>query len=589
MSDAAASGPTGRACAQGLRRRLTAVLAADVAGYSRLMAEDERATLDALKTLRRERFMPAISAAGGRVVKLMGDGALVALPSANAAVEAALAIQRAAAAAPGAPRLRIGVHLGDVILEGADLYGDGVNVAARLEALAPPGGLCISGLVQACLTPVLAAEFSDSGERALKNIARPVPVFTWPSGAAPALGDDPDLPEAGGGGGAVALLAFEDLTGDPALRHLAAGLDEDLAPVLAGLDELRLVAAPAGLGAGVGAARLGRELGAGWLLAGAARASGGRARVTARLIDCAADRTVWARRFDGTLDDVFAFQDAIVEEIAAAVQVAVSDGEQAALWRREAGDPEAYRHFLAGRAAYKDYGRASNLAARERFARAVEIAPRFAAALVGLARTHVEDASFGWTETPAESLEAARALLERAFAVAPEHALAHAETAHRLIVAGELDAALEHAGRAVRAAPGFGDAFHVRASVLLAMGRFDEAVHDVRAALRRTPAAPDFYFVTLADAHLGAGRWREALGVARRVLRRRPRWLTMRGAAVVALAALGESAEARRAAAEIRALSPRFTAERWRRVQLNAARPDMPALAARLVEAGLPA
>jgi class 3 adenylate cyclase/tetratricopeptide (TPR) repeat protein len=567
-----------------MKRNLCAIFAADIVGYSGLMAEDEAKTLAALKLIRDATLDPTITQHGGRIVKLMGDGVLGLLPSASDAVEAALAIQRTLAEKAGQPKLRIGVNLGDVVDDGVDVYGDAVNVAARLESIAPPGGVCISTLVHTCLPADLAGEFIDGGSHRFKNIPRPIGVFSWPSGAALAPGEDIDTP---GRPATVAMLQFEDLTGEPSRNHLAVGLNDDLLAVLCNVDEINLITSMPPK-EGCSPARIGRELGVDWVLRGSVRAADNHIRVGAQLIECATERTVWARRFEGDISEVFSIQDAIVEEIAATIQVTLADGEQAMVWRAEAGDTSAYQYFLEARASYKEYRRAGIGRARELYQKALDINPCFPAALVGLARTHIEDFCWGWSADPAASCTEARKLLDRALEIAPNHALACSEMAHLLMAGERFNEGLDWAMRATQLAPTLGDAYHVCATLLNCVGRPEDALHYSRQAIQRTPSSPDFYFVTMSEAYIGMRRWRESLALARRILARRPDWLMNRATIVIALSALGQTVEAQREADAIRARSPRFSASRWRRRMFYSEREDMPELQAMLIEAGLP-
>ncbi len=566
-------------------RRLTAIVAADIVGYSQLMSENESAALSLVQQHRAEVFDPEVARHGGRIVKLMGDGTLVEFGSVVDAAGAALSIQRRMAEAGGPIRLRFGINLGDVIDEGSDIYGDGVNIAARLEAIAPAGGICVSAPVRECLTQDVAAEFADAGSHRFKNIARAVGVYSWPTGAALSPGEEGELPQSTA---IVAALPFDDLTGDPALKHLAAGFDEDLLAMLSSLDEVKLVTAPPAMREG-SLAQAGRRLGADWILRGSVRAAGNQVRTGVQLIQCAADRIVWARRFDGDLADLFAFQDSVVEDIASTLQVTVTDGEQALVWRAEAGSPRAYMHFLSGRASYKEYRRSAIRRARESYQQAIDASPRFAAAIVSLARTHIEDATWGWSGDKAASCEKARKLLEGAFAIEPDHALACAEMAHLLMVEKEFDAGLDWALRATRLAPTLGDAYHGSAALLNCVGRFEDALHYSREAIRRTPAAPDFYFVAMNDAYIGLGRWRQSATLSRKILARRPDWLMNRVLLVIALMGLDQRRDSAREVDEIRRRSPQFSVAEWRRLLFFPDRQDIPALEKKLIDAGLPA
>lgn len=563
-------------------RRLTVIAASDIVGYSRLMSADEVGTLAAVRRHRSELFDPVIARHGGRVVKLMGDGALVEFVAVTDAVEAMIAIQRGLAEAGGPIRLRVGINLGDVIGDGEDIYGDGVNVAARLEAIAPSGGIAVSALVHQCLPGELAAEFAEAGLQRVKNIPHPVAVHSWPSGAILAAGEAGEIPRRAA---SVAALPFEELTAESAGPRLAAGISEDLTTELSQIDEVTLVTVPAEIASG--GARAGRALGVDWLLRGAVRVAGARARANVQLVDCAADKTVWAKRFEGTTEDPFAFTDAVVDESVVTLQVMIADGDQALVWRAESGGGDAYQSFLAGRASYKQYRRSGIMRAREHYETALALNPDFPAALVGLARTHIEDVTWRWSTDREVSRRTAHELLDRALTIAPDHALAFSERAHLSMVEGAFEAGLDWATRATQRAPTLADAHHVRAVLLNCVGRYEEALHSLREAIGHAPAFPDFYLVAMADALLGLRRWADVAAVCRQILARRPDWLMSRAALAIALVGLGQRAEAEREAAIIRERSMRFTATTWRSLAYFPDRADMPELQSMLMTAGL--
>ena len=302
-----------------MARRLAAILAADVVGYSKLMAEDEAGTLAALKAHRADLFDPETAKRGGRIVKLMGDGVLVEFPSVVDAVECALAIQQALAGEGGKIRLRIGINLGDVIIDGEDIYGDGVNVAARLEALAEPGGVAISGMVHEGLGNRLEVDFSDTGEHQVKNIARPIRVFRWSPTAvtssklkARPLSEKPS----------IAVLPFNNMSGDPEQEYFSDGIAEDIITALSHYRELFVIARNTTFtykGKALKVDQVCRELGARYLLEGSVRKAGNRVRVSAQFIDGETGAHLWAQRFDRDLDNIFAVQDEITQAIVAAV------------------------------------------------------------------------------------------------------------------------------------------------------------------------------------------------------------------------------------------------------------------------------
>ncbi len=305
-----------------MNRRLAAVLQADVVGYSRLMEADEAGTLAALKRRRRDVLQPVLREHGGRIVKFMGDGMLVEFASAVAAVRAALALQSGMAAAaddagPGAMRLRIGVNLGDVIGEGGDIYGEGVNIAARLEALAEPGGICIAANMFEEVRGKVAASFEDLGEQSVKNLSRPIrayrvrPVRDGEEPPTPAALPLPDRPS-------LAVLPFINMSGDAEQDYFADGVVEDIITELARLPWLFVIARNSSFtykGRAVDVKQVGRELGVRYVLEGSVRRAGSRVRITGQLIDAASGTHLWADRFDGELADVFDLQDRVTASV----------------------------------------------------------------------------------------------------------------------------------------------------------------------------------------------------------------------------------------------------------------------------------
>jgi adenylate cyclase len=312
-------------------RRLAAILAADVAGYSRLMGADEEGTLERLKALRRELLDPKIADHHGRIVKTTGDGLLVEFASVVDAVRCAVEMQHSmpewntSAAADNRIELRIGINLGDVIVEGDDLYGDGVNIAARIEALADPGGVFVSNTVHDHVRDRLPFVFEDLGEQQVKNIARPVRVYRVrdPGGAtrspaAPAL-PLPDKPS-------IAVLPFANLSGDPEQEYFADGMVEEILTPLSRIRWLFVIARDSSFtykGQRIDVKQVGRELGVRYVLEGSVRKAGGRVRITAQLIDAATGTHLWADRFDGSLEDVFELQDKVASSVAGIIEPAL--------------------------------------------------------------------------------------------------------------------------------------------------------------------------------------------------------------------------------------------------------------------------
>jgi adenylate cyclase len=341
------------------QRRLAAIVSADVAGYSRLMGRDETGTLAALKALRQEVVDPTIAAHGGRIVKTTGDGLLLEFPSVVNAVRCSIEVQAAMAdrttgiAEDRRIAFRIGINIGDIIAEGDDIFGDGVNVAARLQEIAPPGGICISSRVHEDVRDRLDTAFDDGGSQTLKNIARPVQVWRWlpgpmgtPEQAPPPTALPlPDKPS-------IAVLPFQNMSGDPEQEYFVDGLVEDIITALSRFKSLFVIARNSSFaykGKSPDIREVGRELGVRYVLEGSVRRAGGRARVTAQLIEAATGAHIWAERYDRSLEDVFAVQEELTEAIVIAIAPEIESTEKTAVMRRPSANPTAYE--LATRAA----------------------------------------------------------------------------------------------------------------------------------------------------------------------------------------------------------------------------------------------
>src|SRR5437763_1056298 len=354
-------------------RRLAAIVAADVAGYSRLMGLDEVGTA---RALREHRMVTdaLVAKHGGRLVKSTGDGVLLEFPSVVDAVECAVAVQAVMAQRnEGVPvdrrmLFRIGVNLGDILIEGDDILGDGVNVAARLEGIAQPGGICVSASAYDQVRDKVEVEFADVGEQRLKNIDRPVRVYAarlthhFGTGApvAPSSALDTKEPLSLPDKPSIAVLPFQNMSGDPEQEYFVDGIAEDVLTTLSKIPELMVIARNSSFafkGQTKDMREIGRALGARYVLEGSVRKAGNRVRLTAQLIDSTDGSHRWADRFDGGLDDVFDLQDRITQDIVAALEVQLTGDEQARVWRKRSGSPLVYDYFLKGRNLYKNFAK----------------------------------------------------------------------------------------------------------------------------------------------------------------------------------------------------------------------------------------
>ena len=569
-----------------MERRLAAILAIDMVGYSRLMETDESGTIARQKAHRENFIDPQIDRYTGRIVKTTGDGLLAEFPSVVDAVDCALAFQSALSdeeqniSEEQRILYRAGINLGDIVIDGEDILGDGVNVAARLEAIAPPGGLCVSDMVRQNLRGAVGESFEDIGEQSLKNIERKILVWRWPADDAgqtspsrrSTVARKEELPPA------IEVKPFEILSPDPDHLYYAEGFADDIATAVSKLDTLRVISA--GIDEGASAAH--------YRIEGGIRVSGPRIRCNVQLLDTTDGQHLWAEKFDGLVEEIFDFQDRITDEVVAGLEVELTEGEQSKLWRRESGDRLAYEDFLKGRAAYKEYSRSGSARARAAYESALNRSPTFHSAATALARTHIEDATFGWSADRDESLREARRLLDGVFAIDPHHSWAHADLSHILMVEREFSTARLEAELAVALDPNSADAHQCLAHVLVCLELPEEALRSARRSISLNPGTPEFYLMGLAEAFFALKRYEEAFAVSEQIIVKRPAWITARVLSILALQGLGKEAEAREAVHGVLEISPNFTAGRWHRIIFYPERPDVPDLIERLVSVGLP-
>ncbi len=451
---------------QRVQRRLAAILAADVVGYSRLIEADEEGTRARLRSLHAELIDPRIAADGGRIVKTTGDGILAEFPSAIDAVRNALALQGAMrgrnADLPEATRIeiRVGINVGDVIVEGDDVHGDGVNVAARLEGLCAPGEVYVSGTVYDQAAGKLAASFVDLGEQTVKNIAKPVRLYRAhlesdsdqapePQATHPRPPDKPS----------IAVLPFDNMSGDPEQEYFSDGMAEDLITDISKISGLFVIARNSSFafkGQAIDVKEIAGKLGVKHILEGSVRKMGAKLRVNAQLIDAASGGHVWAERYDGDMADIFEFQDSIREQIVAALQVSLTPTDKALTERKPTDSVEAYDLFLKGRASYYRYTPENLLEARKCLEKAIEIDPNFADAYGYLSYCHF----FGWSQMSADfddNLDRANELAEKGVALDNASAIALTRLGWIQTFLRRYDQAIANLEKAVELAPNNGD------------------------------------------------------------------------------------------------------------------------------------
>jgi len=582
-----------------VERRLTAILAADVAGYSRLIGADEEGTLAQLKAFRKTLVDPTIAKHRGRIVKTTGDGMLVEFASAVDAARCAVEVQRGMAdentEIPQAKRIefRIGIHLGDIIIDDNDIFGDGVNIAARLESIAVPGGISISRAVHDQVRDRINVCFDDKGEIALKNIARPVQVFAI-SGAKeskttvspeskPALAL-PDKPS-------IAVLPFTNMSGDPEQDYFADGIAEDVLTTLSKIQELLVIDRNSSFvfkGQARDIREIGRMLGARYVLEGSVRKAGNRVRLAAQLIDSLNCGHVWADRFEGVLDDVFELQDRITQDIVAALEVRLTFGEEVRVWRKRSGSPLVYEHFLKGRTLYVNFAKHTHAQARSEFERALAINPVYTPALSLLGFTLTDQARFGWEKDEATTYEAAQQCAARALAVDPDSGDAYVALGYTRLFQRRHDEALAAGEKAIALSPNGAGAYHMAAMFHGYAGDFRKAAEYEKQAQRLSPLSRNESTVDEARARFHLGDLVAARDIASRVLLERPRWLTAQAVLTAALWNLGSEEEARGTVRKMLANHPNLTASRWAQGLPYRRQTDLHALVTPLRLAGLP-
>jgi len=547
-------------------RRLAAILAADVAGYSRLIGADESGTLERLKAVRRELLDPKIAEHRGRLVKTTGDGLLVEFASVVDALRCAVEVQREMTARDaGVPpdsriEFRIGINMGDIVVEDGDIFGDGVNVAARLEALAEPGGICVAARVQEDAAGKLDLAFADIGEQQLKNIARPVRAYRVVTAARPAMpqpSSGPALPDKP----SIAVLPFANMSSDPEQEFLADGIAEDVITALSRYPSLFVIARNSSFtykGRAVDVKQVGRELGVRYVLEGSLRKSGDRIRVTAQCVEAETGKHVWAERYDRDLADIFAVQDEITEAATIAIAPAIADAERQRAMRRPPANLDAWAAYQRGLWHLGQANKDDNVLSQQFFRQAIDLDPNFAGGYSGLSTAYILAVTQFQTRPIAELQELAAPLARRAVALDNTDAEARACLAVVLMTRGDFDAVQIEADRALAASPNLAHAHGVRGVGLMLAGEREEGIRALLNCIRLDPLDP---LVSLRLSQVALGHYSRdyeaAVEVAKRVIQSYPDFPTSYRTLAAALAQLGRLDEAEDALAKALALAPR--------------------------------
>ena len=516
-------------------RRLAAILAADIAGYSALMGADEERTVVALKN-HQAAVLPMIAEHDGRIIDSAGDGVLAEFASVLNAVRCAIAIQesieqRNAGVVPAkAMRLRIGINLGDVLFDESRIYGDAINIAARLEAIAEPGGIAISAKVYEEIRGKVEASFHDLGEKNFKNIARPVHAY-----AVKGVSSRPDqkftaislaLPDKP----SIVVLPFTSMSGDPEREHFADGITEDITTALSRLRWLFVIARNSAFtykGKAVDVRQVARDLGVRYLLEGSVRASGQRIRVTGQLIDAEAGKHIWAEKYDRGLEDVFSVQDEITEQVVAAIEPHLYAEEGFRARSRPPDSLDSWGLVVRALTLINKVGREPNAEAQNLLRRAIEVEPHYARAHAALGWAQWWSAFANWDQDRQRGLDSALESAERSLVLDPDEPWGRMVSGLVLSTAGSHVRATEELEAAIRLNPSFALAHTVYGLVLLRAGRFDDAIEMTLKARRMSPidSFAGMYTAYHGLALLGARRFSEALPFMRASLAAFPEFI----------------------------------------------------------------
>ncbi len=552
---------------QKVTRKLAAVLVADVVGYSRLIGQDEEGTLSRLKALREELIDPSIARHDGRIVKTMGDGVLVEFPSVVDAVRNAVEVQQGVAEreaeVPEERRIeiRVGVNLGDIVIDGEDILGDGVNLAARLEGLADPGGICISGAAFDQVDGKLDLAFENMGEQKVKNIEKPVRVYRIRI-SSQRVEKDPVLPDKP----SIAVLAFDNISGDPEQEYFSDGMAEDIITALSAIRWLFVIARNSSFtykGRAVDVTQVARELGVRYVLEGSVRKGGDRLRISAQLVDATTGNHVWAERYDRHLDDIFDLQDEMTQTIVAALEPELATAERERAKRKPPGSLGAWEAYQRGLSHLYRFSSDGFVEAKKLLGRAVELDPAFAPAFAGLAMVHLWE-SLSMTEDSgkrAETIDRGLELATKAVALDNNDAMGHIALGRLNVPKGDPITAIAELETAVDLNPNSAAAYGALSWAESFAGDVEAGMGHGQRALRLSPRDPQKWVAMNAITYcfIRLQKWDEALDWARRTVREPHSIFWPYAHVVVCLVQLDRMEEARQAMNELLKIRPTFS------------------------------
>lgn len=547
-------------------RRLAAIVSADVVGYSRLIGADEAGTLADLRAHRTELIDPLIARHRGRIVKVMGDGLLLEFPSVVNAVKCSIELQEGMRARNCGVeetkriQFRIGVNLGDIVIDGDDIHGDGVNVAARLQTASETGGIALSGIAHDSLGSLIDAVFQDGGRLPFKNIARPVQTWRWaPEGSSTIrppdrAGEPPAMPA----NPSIAVLPFVNMSNDPDQAYFSDGITEDIITEISRIPEMLVISRNSTFtykGKAVRAQDVCRDLGVGYILEGSVRRAGDQVRISAQLIDGHSGGHLWAERYDRSLKDIFAVQDDVAGKIVRALELKLVRTAPAHPAPERTGNPEAYDCVLRGREQYRLFSKTGNVAARNLFERAISLDPAYAAPYAGLAETYVQD----WFNGLEPTLDRAFDVAQQAAARDPNLPLVQEALSTVHLFQRQYAEAIATARRWIELEPGNADAYATLAGAMHFAGDNDDVIAMIEKAMRLNPFYPFYYPHYVGLANFAMRRFDDAVAAFERSVALSPEALWPHVFQAACHGHLGQGAQARAQLAEVQRIAPEFS------------------------------
>jgi adenylate cyclase len=579
---------------QKVKRKLVAIFSADVEGYSRLMGDDEEATVRTI-TAYREVMVNHIVGQGGRVVDAKGDNILAEFPSVMDAVQSAAKIQKELAERnaelPEHRRMafRIGVNLGDVIEDEGTIYGDGVNIAARLEALAEGGGICISGSAYEQVEHKLPLSYQDMGNHKVKNVLRPIHVYKVLVDLTSTAQEENQETESAAMP-SVAVMPFVNLSGDAEQEYFSNGITEEIITSLSKTPKMIVIDPRSRFvhkGKTADLRQIGRELGVQYILTGSVRKAGDRVRINAQLINASGGEHLWAERYDRELKDIFALQDEITLRITQALQIKLTEGEQARIFGKGTENLDAYLKWLQGQNLLIRGNKDDNALARRMFEDSISFDPGWVQPYVLLGFTYLMESLFGWSSSPESSFDEAVKLSRKSLTLDDSLPGPHGLMSQIHLHRRQHDEAIAEAQKAVTLGPGLAFVYAWLGSALMYAGRSHEAIRFLEKAIRLNPFPPAYWIRDLGEAYRMAERYNEAIMEFKRAIQANPHYLEAHISLACTYSLIGRGNDAEATANEVLRINPAFSVQDYAKTLPYKERKDLNCVIEALYKAGL--